>query len=158
MIYQFQFSWSFIQSLTSRDLMRHSESSFDSSFSVKHILMISWPEEEQNLRTLSETKEQSSSVFYIYSVSWTWSLPRKTLTPECLALEEGVHVAPEGVAELLCLWMLMLRLVPVVIVGVSGALEGGGGRKWRPTSPEPLGFDASLRYLWGVLISVKTPG
>ena len=153
MIYQFQFSWSFIQSLTSRDLMRHSESSFDSSFSVKHILMISWPEEEQNLRTLSETKEQSSSVFYIYSVSvsWTWSLPRKTLTPEGLASEEGVHVAP-----------------PDVDAGAgtrchSGGIRSpGGGRRQKvkpgQTSPEPLGFDTTLRYLWGVLISVKTPG
>jgi hypothetical protein len=51
-----------------------------------------------------------------------WSLPRKTLAPEGLASEEDIHVAPEGVAEHLCLFMLMWE--HVIIVRVSG----GGSR------------------------------
>ena len=92
-----------------------------------HLEMVTSPADEQNLRTSTE-KQNEVSLPIIHSFTWiTWSLPRKTLAPEGLALEEGVHVAPEGVTELLRLWMLMLRLVPGVIVGVSGALEGGGG-------------------------------
>ena len=55
-------------------------------------------------------------------MSCTWSLCRKTLAPEGLAPEEDIHVAPEGVAELTR--VLMLVLDHVVIVRVSRALEG----------------------------------
>ena len=54
----------------------------------------------------------------------TWCLSRKTLAPEGLAPEEHVHVAPEGVAELLRVLVLMLE--HGVIMRVSGALEGRG--------------------------------
>ena len=52
----------------------------------------------------------------------TWRLCRQTLAPEGLAPEEDIHVAPEGVAELTR--VLMLVLDHGVIVRVSRALEG----------------------------------
>ena len=91
-----------------------------------HLEMVTSPADEQNLRTSTEKQNEVSSI--IHSLVLPGASPgRRSHLKVLLLSEEGVHVAPEGVTELLRLWMLMLRLVPGVIVGVSGALEGGGG-------------------------------
>ena len=91
-----------------------------------HLEMVTSPADEQNLRTSTE-KQNEVSPPIIHSLLLPGASPgrRSHLKAEGLAPEECVHVEPEGVAELLSLWMLMLGLVPGVIVGVLGALEEG---------------------------------
>ena len=54
-------------------------------------------------------------------ITHTWSISRKPLAPEGLAPEEDVHVAPEGVAELMSLLVLVME--KVIIKGVAGSFE-----------------------------------
>ena len=49
-------------------------------------------------------------------MSRNWRLCRQTLAPEGLAPEEDIHVAPEGVAELTRVLMLVLKHVVIVRV------------------------------------------
>jgi len=56
-----------------------------------------------------------------------WSISRKPLTPEGLAPEEDVHVAPEAVAELRRLGVIRARLEPFIIVRIASAKETGLG-------------------------------
>ena len=56
----------------------------------------------------------------------TWSIMRKPLTPEGLASEEDVHVAPEAVAELRRLGVIR-AMEPFIIVRIASAKETGLG-------------------------------
>ena len=60
-------------------------------------------------------------------ITHTWSISRKPLTPEGLAPEEDVHVAPEAVAELRRLGVIRARLEPFIIVRIASAKETGLG-------------------------------
>ena len=57
----------------------------------------------------------------------TWNISRKPLTPEALAPEEDIHVAPEAVAELRRLRVLVCRMEPVVMLRVASAIETSSG-------------------------------
>lgn len=56
-----------------------------------------------------------------------WNISRKPLTPEALAPEEDIHVAPEAVAELRRLRVLVCGMEPVVMLRVASAIETSSG-------------------------------
>ena len=60
-------------------------------------------------------------------ITHTWSISRKPLAPEGLASEEDVHVAPEAVAELRRLGVIITSMVPFIIVRIASAKETGLG-------------------------------
>ena len=100
--------------------MRHSAASDVLLCSSTHFLMMMMPkgEDKQDSSSLSEFKDiLPLRLYYTITCRFSW----KTLTMECRAPEQDVHVSPETVAELLRVWMLMLELV--VMVGESGALK-----------------------------------